>query len=221
LSSRGAQSNAGTPAPTGIQSSSSGAGTSANVGSSNPSTRTINATLTAQLANPFAGYATKGDITSATAALDAKFQSQLTALASAVSAPASGLSAPITVQAFAPSQRINQLSNITVSGVSGLTASDIPSLSYLPLSGGRLSGALINSSTASSTFAGAIGVGTTSPSSQLVSQIAIDTSQPATDTIQYVATDQSGLTATSTRTVIIQALVSAPPANGGTATTTP
>ena len=42
----------------------------------------------------------------------------------------------------------------------------------------------------------------------LVSSIAIDTSQAATDTIDYVATDQSGLTATSTRTVIIQAALS-------------
>jgi hypothetical protein len=31
-----------------------------------------------------------------------------------------------------------------------------------------------------------------------------DTSQVGTDTIDYVATDQSGLTATSTRTVIVQ-----------------
>jgi len=35
--------------------------------------------------------------------------------------------------------------------------------------------------------------------------IAIDTSQGATDTIDYVATDTDGLTATSTRTVIIEA----------------
>ena len=32
----------------------------------------------------------------------------------------------------------------------------------------------------------------------------IDTSKVATDTIDYVATDPSGLTATSTRTVIIE-----------------
>jgi hypothetical protein len=38
---------------------------------------------------------------------------------------------------------------------------------------------------------------------QLVSNIVIDTSAGATDTIDYVATDPSGLTATSTRTVII------------------
>jgi hypothetical protein len=43
--------------------------------------------------------------------------------------------------------------------------------------------------------------------------LTLDTSQPATDTIQYVAIDQSGLTATSTRTV--QATASA-----GQATTT-
>jgi hypothetical protein len=35
--------------------------------------------------------------------------------------------------------------------------------------------------------------------------VQIDTTQAATDTVQYVATDQSGLTSTSTRTVIIQA----------------
>jgi hypothetical protein len=39
----------------------------------------------------------------------------------------------------------------------------------------------------------------------LVSNIVIDTSKPATDTIDYAATDQYGLTATSTRTVIIEA----------------
>jgi len=46
---------------------------------------------------------------------------------------------------------------------------------------------------------------------QLVSQIAIDTTQPATDTIDYVATDGQGLTATSTRTVSIQAASSTSP----------
>lgn len=38
----------------------------------------------------------------------------------------------------------------------------------------------------------------------LSGNILIDTSQVATDTIDYVVTDQFGLTATSTRTVIIQ-----------------
>ena len=37
-----------------------------------------------------------------------------------------------------------------------------------------------------------------------VSPVQIDTTQAATDTIDYVATDQSGLTSTSTRTVIIE-----------------
>ena len=36
--------------------------------------------------------------------------------------------------------------------------------------------------------------------------VQIDTSAAATDTIDYVVTDQNGLTSTSTRTVIIQAL---------------
>jgi hypothetical protein len=35
--------------------------------------------------------------------------------------------------------------------------------------------------------------------------VQLDTTQAATDTIQYVATGQSGLTSTSTRTVIIEA----------------
>jgi hypothetical protein len=39
----------------------------------------------------------------------------------------------------------------------------------------------------------------------LVSNIVLNTSQIATDTIDYVATDQNGETATSTRTVIIEA----------------
>lgn len=39
----------------------------------------------------------------------------------------------------------------------------------------------------------------------LVSNIVIDTSQVAADTIDYVATDTGGLTATSTRTVLIEA----------------
>jgi len=40
----------------------------------------------------------------------------------------------------------------------------------------------------------------------LVSNIVIDTSQVGTETIDYVATDPTGLIATSTRTVIIEAL---------------
>ena len=47
--------------------------------------------------------------------------------------------------------------------------------------------------------------------------IQIDTSTAATDTISYVATDQSGLTSTSTRTVIIQPAATPP----SPATTTP
>jgi hypothetical protein len=39
----------------------------------------------------------------------------------------------------------------------------------------------------------------------LVSNIVIDTSSAATDTIDYVATDSAGLTAASTKTVIVSA----------------
>jgi integrase len=49
-----------------------------------------------------------------------------------------------------------------------------------------------------------------------MSPIQLDTSEAATDTIDYVATDQSGLTSTTTRTVLIQAAVGA----GSSATTT-
>jgi len=42
----------------------------------------------------------------------------------------------------------------------------------------------------------------------LVSNIVIDTSEVATDTIDSIATDTDGLTATSTRTVLIEAAAS-------------
>ena len=42
----------------------------------------------------------------------------------------------------------------------------------------------------------------------LVSNIVIDTSAAATDTIDYVATDSAGNTATSTRTVVVEAATS-------------
>jgi hypothetical protein len=41
-----------------------------------------------------------------------------------------------------------------------------------------------------------------------VSNITIDTSAAATDTIDYVATDSAGNTATSTRTVVVEAATS-------------
>jgi hypothetical protein len=60
----------------------------------------------------------------------------------------------------------------------------------------------------------------------LMPEITVDTSTVATNTIDYVVTDQSGLTATSTRTVIIQPannpaplVDNAPPPDMGTTTT--
>ena len=57
-----------------------------------------------------------------------------------------------------------------------------------------------------------------------MSPVQIDTTQAATDTIDYVVTDQSGLTSTSTRTVIIQAAndnqASSTPANDNAVATT-
>ena len=52
----------------------------------------------------------------------------------------------------------------------------------------------------------------------LTSDIVIDTSAVATDTIDYVVTDQSGLTSTSTRTVIIASQASPPPSSDATTT---
>jgi hypothetical protein len=57
---------------------------------------------------------------------------------------------------IAVTNKIDHLSNITVSGVSGLTASDIPSLPYLSTSGGTLSG-LLNLTIASTTLFSAYG----------------------------------------------------------------
>jgi hypothetical protein len=55
-----------------------------------------------------------------------------------------------------------------------------------------------------------------------MSPVQIDTTQAATDTIDYVVTDSTGLAATSTRTVIIQAANDNIPAaaNDNPATTT-
>lgn len=114
-----------------------------------------------------------------------------------VSAPNSPLASGGALNNIAVSQRIDQLanvtaSNLTVHGVSGLTAADIPTgitaSNYLPLIGGTLSGVLTapyfvaTSTTATSTFAGGIigpnnftiqqgsgnvGIGTTSPTNRL------------------------------------------------------
>ncbi len=55
----------------------------------------------------------------------------------------------------------------------------------------------------------------------LVSNIVVDTAAVATDTIDYVVTDQNGLSATSTRTVIIQAGQSAGNVEAVVATSSP
>jgi len=105
------------------------------------------------------------------AGLSALTQSLRQLIFQTASAPVvSGPGAPLPVEAFAPSQRIDQLTNttltnVTVNGISGITAANVPALqNYLLLTGGTLTGALVNSSTASSSFLGALGVGTTSPS---------------------------------------------------------
>ena len=95
----------------------------------------------------------------ATSALDTVTHGELDAALSALRSQLWGAlsfsgppaSTPISTQAFAPSQRIDQLNNVTISnatldGVSGLTAAEIPTnitaSNYLPLSGGILTAAL-------------------------------------------------------------------------------
>jgi hypothetical protein len=53
----------------------------------------------------------------------------------------------------------------------------------------------------------------------LVSNIVLDTTSQATDTIDYVASDSTGLTATSTRTILIKP-IAPPPATSPSATST-
>jgi hypothetical protein len=55
----------------------------------------------------------------------------------------------------------------------------------------------------------------------LVSDIVLDTSAAATDTIDYVVTDPTGLTGTSTRTILIEASATPNPPSAPTATSSP
>jgi hypothetical protein len=66
--------------------------------------------------------------------------SQLQQLSNALTSKLNS-SSVLTVPAWAPSQAIDQLDNVTITNAN-LTASEIPSLDYLSLSGGTLSGAL-------------------------------------------------------------------------------
>ena len=71
----------------------------------------------------------------------------------------------LTVPAWAPSQAIDQLDNVTITNAN-LSASEIPALDYLSLSGGSLSGDLSVAGNATTTgtsyFTGNIGIGTSS-----------------------------------------------------------
>ncbi|MDR3571055.1 MAG: hypothetical protein P4L81_02560, partial [Candidatus Pacebacteria bacterium] len=115
----------------------------------------------------YATYQTTASSQQANGVSESQLQAKLNALADALkfqsypnNVPSSGGAA----NNIALSQAIDNLngthlSNITVNGVSGLQASDIPNLSssYLAVSGGTLTGALnISSSTATSTFADGI-----------------------------------------------------------------
>jgi hypothetical protein len=150
--------------------------------------------------------------------LDNKLSSQIFSLsASLVSIPNSLPATGGVVNNIALSQRIDNLSgtslsNITVSGVSGLTAADIPSLDYLPLSGGTLSGDLTLSGTLS---AGALAVTTVSSGG------AVEASYfTATSTSQ--ASDLQNLIATNATTslLFVKSLLSSPSATIGALTAT-
>ncbi len=122
------------------------------------------------VAAPTSGYVTENELSQRLATLSDAFAR--TMLGTTYPAPATTYASGGVWNSIALMGKIDNLSgtnlsSITVDGVSGLTAADIPSLSYLPLSGGTLTGALINSGTASSTFAGAVGIGSTTPAGQL------------------------------------------------------
>jgi hypothetical protein len=74
-------------------------------------------------------------------------------------------------EAIGAGAAIDQLSNVTITNpsITGLSAGDVPNLSgsYLSLAGGTLTGAFADSATASSSFTGALGIATTSPSDVL------------------------------------------------------
>ena len=151
------------------------------------------------------GGITQEQLDAALNTLSAQFNRQLSSLpAPVISFSGPAATTPVSTATFAPSQRIDQLSNVvitnaTVHGVNGLTDADLPdsltASNYLPLSGGTLtgdltmsgtltagalsvagissSGALIGpyvtatSTTATSTFAGTVGIGSTTPWAKL------------------------------------------------------
>jgi len=133
--------------------------------------------VAATLAFPAATSAatTNDQILSALAGILQTFARMLAAMPQQQSVPiASGGNQYMTVVASAPSQRIDNLANVTISnatvnGVSGLAAGDIPDLSskYLPVSGGTISGSLTLTNATSTNF-----FATTASSTNLFAQTA-------------------------------------------------
>ncbi len=112
-------------------------------------------------ATPTSGTVTHAELTAALEQIANSLRSQLFSFASTPSFSGLAATTPVSFQAFSISQRIDQLTNVTisnatVSGLSGLTDADIPdgitASNYLPLSGGTITGALsVASLNASST----------------------------------------------------------------------
>jgi Domain of unknown function (DUF5011) len=78
-------------------------------------------------------------------------------------------------------------------------------------------GATITGPQADTPPAGGLGIKTYINGSPM-NPVQIDTSALATDTIDYIATDQSGLTSTTTRTVIVEAAPSIVPTDNASST---
>src|SRR3989338_7986593 len=144
---------------------------------------------------------------------ETEFQTKIKAITDSIrfqSYPSSVPSSGGMANNIAIMQNINnltgtRLNNVTVNGVSGLTATDIPTLQYLALSGGTLTGALNSTYTDVSTLSGSLSMGgnvaigsTTSTAKLAVGAKESDTSpvlfEISSSTNSLFSVDNTGLT---------------------------